>query len=168
MNERAVAGAHGELQGLVGRRGPELRGTVSRRQIERYAVASGETAPRYRSEEAAHEAGYETLPSPPVMLPSVIEWGAGPPLEELRADGTGVGKEGWLPLAGLRLMGGGQDLVFHRPVLAGTEFVAQPHFEAVELKQGSSGPVLLLSITTEFHDLAGALLVSCRETLIAR
>jgi len=168
MSGDAVERACRELAGMVGRSGPELRGTISRRDLERFAVASGDTAPIYRSEQAAREAGYAGLPSPPLMLPSVIEWGAGPALAELRPDGTGVGRESWLPLDGLRLMGGGQDLVWHRPVLAGTEFVAQPVFEGVELKRSGGEPIALLTIATEFRDAAGAPLVSCEETLIAR
>ncbi len=153
---------------MIGRRGPELRGSVSARDIARFAVASGEDSPIYTSLEAARAAGYEGIPCPPLLLTSVLEWGAGPALGELRADGTGVGREAWLPLQGLRLMGGGQDLELHRPVLAGTEFVVEPALAAVERKQGGSGELILLTIETSYRTVDGEPLVTCRETLIAR
>jgi acyl dehydratase len=168
MTARTPGTAHEELRACIGAQGPELHGTIDARDIARYAAASGETSPIYTDEAAARAAGFDGLPTPPVMLASVIEWGAGPALGELRPDGTGVGRESWLPLDGLRLMGGGQDLILHRPVLAGTEFVAQPRLESVELKEGGSGAMLLLTITTEFRSVGGADLVTCRETVIAR
>jgi len=155
MTERSMTAVHGELEALIGHTGPVVRGTVLRRDIQRYAMASGED-PR------------EDMAAPPVMLSSVIEWGAGPPLEHLRPDGTGVGRESWLPLGGLRLMGGGQDLWFHRPVPAGTEFVAQPELESVTLKEGGAGAMVLMVITTVYRTTGGEDLVTCRETLIAR
>jgi acyl dehydratase len=168
MTEHALPDLHRELEAMVGLQGPTLRGRITRRDIERFATSSGETTPIYTDEDAAREAGYDGVPSPPMLLSSVIEWGAGPPLDELRVDGTGVGRESWLPLEGLRLMGGGQDLVFHAPVLAETELVAQPSLESVQLKEGAGGLLVLMIITTEFRDADGLGLVTCRETLIAR
>jgi acyl dehydratase len=168
MAEVEIADAAAALEAMIGRRGPELRGSVCARDIARFAVASGEDSPIYTSAEAARAAGYEGIPCPPLLLSSVIEWGAGPPLAELRDDGTGVGREGWLPLAGLRLMGGGQDLELHRPVLAGTDFLATPELVAVERKRGGGGELILLTIETVYMTSDGERLVTCRETLIAR
>jgi hypothetical protein len=168
MSERSMADVHGELEALIGREGPELGGTVHARDIERFTVASSDDSTIYVREEAAQAAGYDGIPCPPLMLTSVLEWGAGPGLGELRADGTGLGRESWLPLDGLRLMGGGQDLVLHAPVLAGTEFVAQPALESVTLKEGGTGSMVLMVIKTEFRSREGEALVTCRETLIAR
>jgi acyl dehydratase len=163
-----VPALHRTLSGMLGRRGPEVRATITARDIRRFAVATGETDPIYFTTEAAIAAGYDAIPAPPLMLSSVIEWDAGPPLSTLREDGTGVGKENWLPLDGYRLMGGGQDLVFHAPATAGTEFIAQPALESATLREGSSGALLLLVIATEFRSAAGTALLTCRETLIAR
>jgi len=168
MAEDGIAAAARELDGMIGHQGPQLRGSVSARDIARFAVASGDSSPIYTSEAEARAAGYEGIPCPPLLLSSVIEWGAGPALGELRADGTGVGREGWLPLDGLRLMGGGQDLDLHRPLLADTGFVAEPVLTGVERKQGGSGDLILLTIETGFRTVAGEPLVTCRETLIAR
>ncbi len=163
-----IPALHRALSGMLGRRGPEAQATITARDIRRFAVATGETDPVYFSTEAAVAAGYDAIPAPPLMLSSVIEWDAGPALSTLRDDGTGVGKENWLPLDGYRLMGGGQDLVFHAPATAGTEFVVRPALDSTTLREGSSGPLLLLVIATEFESTAGIALLTCRETLIAR
>jgi acyl dehydratase len=168
MTAHPIEVAYRKLESMIGCQGPELRGTATGRDIARYAVASGETSAIYVDEEAARDAGYAGIPCPPVMLSSVIEWGAGPDLRQLRPDGTGVGRESWLPLEGLRLMGGGQDLDFHEPVLAGADFVGRPTLESVEIKTGASGLLVLMVITTVFQDTSGVRLLTCRETLIAR
>lgn len=150
-----IRSAHDELSKLVGRRGPAVHGTVTRTIIERFATAVGDDP-------------WDGSAAPELMLSSILEWGAGPPPAGLREDGTGVGREGWLPLDGLRLMGGGQDLVFHTPVGDGQAFVAEPELTNVTLKDGRGGDLLLLTITTEFRGAGGEPLVTCRETLIGR
>ena len=168
MTARPLTDALAELQTLVGSEGAEVSGTILRRDIERFARASGDEAAIHFDDDAARDAGYASVPAPPLMLSSILEWGPGPPLGELREDGTGVGRESWLPLESLRLMGGGQDLELHAPVHDGRQFVARPRLEAVELKEGAAGALLLMTITTEFRDPDGTPLVTCRETLIGR
>ncbi len=168
MPEADLAAATRKLEAMIGQKGPELRGSVSARDIARFAVASGDASSVYTSDADARAAGYEGIPCPPLLLTSVLEWGAGPPLLELRTDGTGVGREGWLPLSGMRLMGGGQDLDIHQEAVAGTEFVARPVLTAVERKSGAGGDTVLLTIEIEFRTPSGESLVTCRETLIGR
>lgn len=162
MSDVSVREAYEALKAMVGASGPPYRGTVLVRDIERFAIASGDDDPAYVTDGGGRRA------SPPLLLSSVREWGAGSPLDELRADGTGVGGEGWLPLAGLRLMGGGQDLSFHEDVLSDQSFTAVPTLEDVQLKEGGAGALVLLVITTEYRAPEGVKLVTCRETLIAR
>lgn len=148
MTDLAALG--GLLQEHVGSRGPEVRTVVTRRDVERFLVATGD--PRPVGEVA-----------PALFLSSMIETGAGPPLGALRPDGTGVGREGWLPLTGAQLMGGGQDLTFHAPVRVGAEVTGTPELESVTVK----ARLVLLVITTTFGT-ADEPLLTCRETLIAR
>ena len=153
--------AYDRLTPLIGACGPPVSGIVTIRDIERFAAATGDRI-------VARDRPDGRIAAPPLMLSSVIEWGAGPGLAALRDDGTGVGREGWLPLAGLKLMGGGQDLTFHADVLSGDAFTATPRLDDVQLKSAASGPLLLLTVTTVFRDAAGRELVTCHETLIAR
>ena len=82
--------------------------------------------------------------------------------------GTGSERTGWLPLDGLRLMGGGQDLDLHEPVPDGTELIVTCVLEDVVIKHGRSGPFLLLSLVTTYRKPDGTVVVTCRETPIAR
>ncbi|RKS76631.1 MaoC dehydratase-like protein [Actinomadura pelletieri DSM 43383] len=127
-------------------------GPVSAKDFQRFAVAAGEPPG-------------DT--APPLFLSSVLGWGAGPADDALRPDGTGDETAG-LPLDGLRLMGAGQDLDFHAPVRDGTQVVRETSVEDVTLKQGGSGPFLVITMLRMFSDESGTPLVICRDNLIAR
>ncbi len=145
---------HARLLELVGTSGSEISGRADRRDFARFALACGEEDPGDVA--------------PPMFLPSIIEWGAGPPLRELREDGTGAAHDDFLPLDGLRMMGGGQDLELGDDIVHGTEFTARPTLEDATLRQGRSGPLLLIRVRTEYRATDGRLLLTSRETLIAR
>ncbi|WP_158581449.1 FAS1-like dehydratase domain-containing protein [Actinomadura spongiicola] len=127
-------------------------GPVSARDFQRFAVAAGEPP---------------GATAPPLFLSSVLGWGAGPTGDALSPDGTGDETAG-LPLDGLRLMGAGQDLDFHAPVRDGTRVVRETSVEDVTLKQGGSGPFLVITMLRMFADESGTPLVTCRDNLIAR
>jgi len=162
MTGADLQGSLTELQSMVGTAGPEIRGILRAEHAARFAAASGEEDPVYRNAGADDQ-----VPCPPMLLSSVLEWGS-PALQDLREDGTGAGREGWLPLSGLRLMGGGQDLEFHTEVRTGQAFTAVPRLHDVTLKEGSAGSLLLLSIAVEYLAEDRTPLLTCLETLIAR
>jgi hypothetical protein len=149
-----LAAVHARLLELVGSSGAEVSGRADRRDFARFAVACGEPDPGDVA--------------PPMFLPSIIEWGAGPALSELREDGTGADRDAFLPLDGLRLMGGGQELELLEDVVHGTDFTARPTLEDATLREGRSGPLLLIRLRTEFRATDGRLLLTSRETMIAR
>lgn len=145
---------HARLLELVGTSGGEIRARADRRDFARFAVACGDEDPGDVA--------------PPLFLTSVIEWGAGPPLSALREDGTGATHDDFLPLDGLRLLGGGQELEFGEDLVHGTEFTARPTLEDATLRDGRSGPLLLIRVSTEFRTTDGRVLLTRRETLLAR
>src|SRR6476469_5502220 len=126
-------------------------GVIAARDFQRFAVAVGDAPGDV---------------APPLFLSSVLGWDAGPAADALTPDGTGDEKAG-LPLDGLRLMGAGQDLDFHHPVRDGVRVVRETSVEDVTLKQGGSGPFLIITMLRAFSDDAGIPLVTCRDTLIA-
>jgi hypothetical protein len=67
---------------------PEPWGTAVGRDVERYAVACGDTTPNHCSAAVALEVGYPAKPCPRVILSSAIERSADPALDELRDDGA--------------------------------------------------------------------------------
>jgi hydroxyacyl-ACP dehydratase HTD2-like protein with hotdog domain len=149
-----LVAVHARLLELVGTSGPEISGRADRRDFARFALAC-------RDEDPGDVA-------PPLFLPATIEWGTGSPLHELREDGTGAARDAFLPLDGLRLMGGGQELELGEDIVHGTQFTARPTLEDVALRDGRSGPLLILRLRTEFRATDGRLLVTSRETILAR
>jgi hydroxyacyl-ACP dehydratase HTD2-like protein with hotdog domain len=149
-----LAEVHARLLELVGTSGAEISGRADRRDFARFALACGEEDPGDVA--------------PPMFLPATIEWGAGPPLADLREDGTGADRDAFLPLDDLRLMGGGQELELEEDVVHGMQFTARPTLEDATLREGRSGPLLLIRLRTEFHAADGRLLLTSRETILAR
>jgi acyl dehydratase len=156
------------LLDLVGTHGPEAHGRVWSRDFRRFAIAVDDPNPIYFDDDAARSAGYPASVAPPVFLSATMDFGHGPALGTLRPDGTGADRTSWLPLEGFRLMGGGQDLAFHRPVLDGTEVRVRSTLESVTQKEGRSGPFILLGLKTTYRDDDDQLLVECEDTIIVR
>jgi acyl dehydratase len=143
-------------------------GVINRRDFERFAVAVDDPNPLFFDDACARAHGYSGAIAPPLYLSSVLGWESGPPQDSLRPDGTPSNDAMAVPTGGLRLMGGGQELEFHRPITAATEVVIEFSVSNVELKQGRSGPLLVVQLQKKFLTSDGAPLVTCRENFIAR
>lgn len=152
----------------VGRTQSVALGVMAARDAQRFAMAFGDHSPQYYDESSAREAGYLGLPVPPMYLSAVLGWQAGPPESQLLADGNSEEPLGNVPLDGLRLMGGGQSLRFVEPVLCGSDVTMEVVVENLELKDGRSGPLMLLTVVRRYLDEQRRLLVECSETFIAR
>lgn len=152
----------------VGRTQSVPLGALTARDAQRFAMAFGDPSPEYYDEAAARQAGHGGLPIPPLFLSAVLGWQAGPPEGELLEDGNAAEPLGSVPLDGLRLMGGGQSLRFVEPVLAGENVTMEVVVEDLVLKEGRSGPLMLLTVLRSYFDDGRRLLVECRETFIAR
>jgi hypothetical protein len=155
-----VREAYENTRALVGMVRSRDLGRIDRRDLDRFFAAVGAVAPPGApgSPCAAH----------PLYLTAVLGWGAGPANEELRPDGTEILDTDAIPLSGLRLMGGGQDLEFHADVTEGMQVRTELTLEGAEIKDGRTGPILLLRLVRRYWDQQGTLLVTCRETLMAR
>ncbi|WP_181778982.1 FAS1-like dehydratase domain-containing protein [Pseudonocardia pini] len=147
---------------LVGSGGSRPLGVLDRLAIERFASAVGAGADRRPTSATGRVSAH------PLHVPAVVGWTGGPPTEGLRDDGSAAAVVDELPLTGLRLMGAGQDLEFHRTIEEGTAVTVETTVESVELKNSSTGEMLLLTFRHLFSDDQGQPLVTCRESLIAR
>ena len=143
-------------------------GTLRRREFQRFAAASDDPNPLFFDDAFARDCGYPAAITPPLYLSSVMGWEAGPPQDELRPDGTPATDATALAIEGLRLMGAGQELEFHRPAVDGTEVVMEFSVSNVEFKRGRSGELLVIEVQKKYLDGAGLPLVTCRENFIAR
>ncbi len=144
----------------------KVLGEVTALMFQRYAVAVGDLNPIYFDDEAARRAGYPGIVAPPNFLTSVLGWEPGPAEPDLLEDGT----EGGIlapEIHGLRLMGGGHELTFGRPVRPGDVVTARRKLVELYQREAKFG-VLLFSISDiVYTDQRGEHLVTCRETVIA-
>jgi hypothetical protein len=156
----SLSEAYENTRALVGMVQSRALGRIGRRDLERFFVAAGFPVPD----------GPPGTPmvAHPLYLTAVLGWGPGPRTEELRPDGTEVLDIDAIPLFGLRLMGGGQDLEFHADVTDGMDVRTELTLEGVEIKEGRTGRLLLLHLVRRYWDGPDTLLVTCRETLMAR
>ena len=67
-----------------------------------------------------------------------------------------------------RLLNGGNEIEFYRSLKVGEKAIAEARYADVQLKQGSSGKLLLVVIETKFTTEGGELLLINRQTLIWR
>ncbi len=157
-----------ELKPYVGRSERTDLGIMRKEAFQRFAIAADNLNPIFFEPEAARAAGYSDTIAPPLFLSAVRNWQVGPPQDSLRPDGTTSHEFAFLPLEGMRIMGGGQDLELHAPVTDGARVSMELRLEGVELKQGRSGDLLLIKVIQIYRDADDRPLVTCRETFIAR
>src|SRR5437868_6949177 len=109
-----------EARATIGRETETVIGEVTLLDIQRYALTIGDDNPLYFDEEYARTTPYGGIIAPPNYLTAVIAWGVGVPESELTTDGLGRrGAGGLPPIKAQRVMAGGQELEFHRPVRPG-------------------------------------------------
>jgi acyl dehydratase len=138
---------------LRGRTYPEVRYTVDRDRVVAFAEAIGEHGPLFRDPEAAREAGYPDQVAPPTFL-TVLHFLAGAQVvgdPELGLDYT-------------RVVHGGQEYEWVRPVVVGDRLTARPRIADVYAR----GPHEYLVIEADITDASGERVAVARTTLISR
>lgn len=139
----------------IGRSQPPVTVEVTRRDIQKYAVATEQTQAKYLNGDEA----------PPMFLFGLLRPIA--PLDQLGPDG--IAHDDFLPDLPLkRIMAGGIKMDLHRPIQPGQTLTATRTLSGLEEKQGSTGPLIFVSYTLRVEDEAGQLIVEERSTRIAR
>jgi len=160
------------LEGLRGQIGATQRhelGEVTSMMIRRYARAIGETDPVHLDPDAARAQGYPDVIATPNMLVGIVGWGDGGAESELRADGTEVGEHlPGIPASGVRVMGGGEEMHFHRDVVAGTTVTQEIELIDVTDKQTKEGAMAVVRYQVAFSDGDGQPLLSSSRTVLVR
>lgn len=151
-----MAGIAETFRARIGEVREERLGVVSATDIRRYARAVGDGNPLYHDAEYARSRGFADIVAPPNMVPSVMEWGGGEPEESLRPDGFPPGEFPRMP-RGVRVMGGGEKMVFHRFVVAGTEIRLASKLVEAYGKEGRSGGSSFSSMRTAIRTRTGNL-----------
>jgi acyl dehydratase len=147
----------------------EELGEISAVLIRRYAAAIGETSPLYSDTAYARAQGHADVVAPPNFIAAVINWGPGAPYERLREDGTEADTHlPGVPGKGVRVMGGGEEMTFKRPVVAGTVVTRTTTLADVSERESSQGPMLVVHYSDQYRDAAGESLLETVRTVLLR
>lgn len=157
-----------EIRGRIGDSAPPIHAHVDRLTAQRYARAIGDGNPLYFDEEYARSLGYERLLVPWNFLPSCLDWTEGGPNDDLRVDGTRRNDMGWIPVAGVRLMGGGEQMTFHRPVYVDTDFVLTSHLDDAQPRDSRQGLMVVMRLRNTYATAAGDPLLTSTRTVLGR
>jgi acyl dehydratase len=157
------------LRAHIGQTTQKHLGELTVSTIRRYARAVGETNPLYYDITVAQNAGYKNIMAPPNLIPSVVDWSEGSPEEGLRLDGTESGDHLLgVPASGVRVMGGGEDMEFRLPAIAGNQITMESRLDAVELRESSSGPMVILTYQNTYLNEEDQVLLTTTRTVLLR
>lgn len=144
-----------EILACIGRRSEPRREIVTRRDIRKYAVATGNRQPRYLHGDEA-----------PPLFHITLFWDV-VPLDELTPDGVSIDQ--LLPKFPLeKAMAGGLHIEYHRPIVPGDWLTATRTLTNIYDKRGRSGPLLFYEVLMEIVDDEGAPVVTEKTTRILR
>ena len=144
-----------EARSWIGRSQPPIHMEVTRRDIQKYAVATEQWQQKFLDGDEA----------PPMFLFGLLRPIV--PLEGLGPDG--IARDGFLPDFPLkRIMAGGTEMTYHRPLRPGDKLIATKTLADIQEKQGGTGPLIFVSydLTVETED--GEVVVEERSTRIIR
>jgi hydroxyacyl-ACP dehydratase HTD2-like protein with hotdog domain len=128
-----------DLQACVGRTAPPQTEVVTRRDIRKYAVATGQRLARYLDGDEAPPTFHVALFWPVV------------PREQLLPDG--VARDGLIPeVPGRRPLAGGLKLEFHRPIRPGDVLTCTRTLRDIYEKQGTTGTLIFVEIVMQVVD----------------
>lgn len=150
---------------------------VERGAVRRYAQAIQDEDPIF-SEPCATNARFGGPVAPPLYPTHMFRraFGAPDPLQ-LRArdpdfDGLGASSAQGLPelepIRHLALLNGGSEIEFFRYARHGESVKLRSRYADIVEKETSKGPMLFVTIETEYRNCEGELLMSARRTLIRR
>jgi hydroxyacyl-ACP dehydratase HTD2-like protein with hotdog domain len=144
-----------ELLAHIGQSAPPKTELVTRRDIRKYAVATGQRKAKYLDGDEA-----------PPMFHLALFWDV-VELDQLTPDGLSI--DALLPKFPLeRQMAGGLKIDYHRPILAGDILVATRTLTDIFEKQGSQGPLIFYEVVMRVETESGEPVLTETATRILR
>lgn len=135
---------------------------MGRAGIRYFALALGDENPLYVDEAYAREAGYPSVIAPPTFVCETNQYAHRAPND----DGY-IGHAWELPITGCRMVRGGHDYEFSRPVLPSDRISVTWRIEDIsEHHSGRGGTLLVVVAAATFTNQDGEMLARNRETLI--
>ncbi len=144
-----------DLLANIGRSAPPREELVTRRDIRKYSVATGQRLQKFLAGDEA-----------PPMFHVALFWDV-VKLEELTPDGVSV--DSLLPKFPLeRAMAGGLKIDYHEAIYPGDVLVATRTLTDIYEKQGSQGPLIFYEVTVEVENKSGEPVLTQKTTQILR
>jgi hydroxyacyl-ACP dehydratase HTD2-like protein with hotdog domain len=144
-----------ELLSNIGKSAPPKKELVTRRDIRKYSVATGQRQDKFLVGDEA-----------PPMFHIALFWDV-VEMESLSPDGVSI--DSLLPEFPLkRAMAGGWKIKYHKPILPGDVLVANRTLTAIYEKMGSQGPLIFYEITTKVENESGETVLTEKITRILR
>jgi acyl dehydratase len=157
----------------IGKPIPPQTVVIERGPVSNFAKALQSDSPVHVDPAAARAAGFADIPAPPTYSFAMHHWGA---FAELQPEGSDaphptVAALGELfeEAGGGLVLHGGQEFVYHRPIVVGDVLTAHGSVTDVYAKESSGGATMTFIVTeTEWRDADGEPVVTSTMTLIHR
>ncbi|NWJ45988.1 MAG: MaoC family dehydratase N-terminal domain-containing protein [Chloroflexi bacterium] len=131
---------------------------IEKGKIREFVSAIGDPNPIYRSEEAAHAAGYPAIPVPPTFPTVVNIWG----------NNEGFSIPDALGVPSPRLLHGEEDYTYLAPVYAGDTITSTITLKSVEEKQGNTGKLEIILFEVVHTNQRGEEVLHGHQVVVAR
>ncbi len=144
-----------DLLANIGRSAPSKTELVTRRDIRKYSIATGQRIQKYLVGDEA-----------PPMFHLALFWDV-VELDQLTPDGLSI--DSLLPKFPLeRAMAGGLKIDYHKPILAGDTLIATRTLTDIYEKQGSQGPLIFYVVVMKVETESGEPVLTETATRILR
>ena len=144
-----------DLLANIGRSAPPKTELVTRRDIRKYAIATGQRIEKYLAGDEA-----------PPMFHLALFWDV-VGLDQLTPDGISI--DSLLPKFPLeRAMAGGLKIDYYQPILAGDTLIATRTLTDIYEKQGSQGPLIFYEVVMKVETESGEPVLTETATRILR
>lgn len=144
-----------EVLAYIGRKAPPRTEVVTRRDIRKYAIATGQTQRKYVDGDVA-----------PPLFHVALFWDV-VPLDELTPDGVSVDR--LLPKFPLeKAMAGGLDIRYHDAIRPGDVLVGNRTLTDIYEKEGRSGPLIFYEVVLEVTREDGTPVLTEKTTRLLR
>ena len=144
-----------ELKATIGRCSEPKRELVTRREIRKYAVSTGNRQRKYLDGDVA-----------PPMFHVPLFWDV-VELDQLTPDGVSI--DTLLPKFPLeKAMAGGLNIEYHKPVYPGDWLTATRTLTDIYEKDGRSGPLIFYEVVMDIKNDSGELVIREKTTRILR
>ena len=144
-----------EAKSWIGRSAEPFLVEISRRDIVKYSIATEQQQEKYLKGEEA----------PPMFMFGALRPLV--PMDELGPDG--IPPDSFLPELPLkRVMSGGTEMRFHRPVKPGDKLIATRSLHDLYEKQGKTGPLIFAVYNLSVENEDGELVMEEKQTRILR